>query len=295
MAKFFIGERLLAIAERVYEERLPPLNADKILAPSGSGLLGAQQIERAVYQSAGRAEIVNDYGGDLPRVNVSIINDRYNVAMAGCCFGYNLKEQRAAEFSGLPLEERRGRAARRAIEEWRNDLFFVGDARAQIYGVANSSFVPRVILNEADFVEGADPDDTLKALYSLERYVNETSNNTEEPTHLLLDSVTYNYIASTRASSDGNSHETILEVYKRNAPYVKNVMAIREFNSASPSGGRMIAVLSIKPDMAEHICPDPMTFLEPQQVNLEWIVPGVCESAGFITEYPRAHAIGYIS
>lgn len=290
---FFIGERLTALTSRIYEQKLPPLNADLLLSPTGGENLGANQIERAVYESTGKAEVVNDYGHDLPRVNAAVIRGLHPIIMGGVSFGYNLKEIRAAQFSNMPLEERRARAARRAVEEFRNAVFFQGNRDKQVYGLANFPLVPRVLLNEADFADASDPDDFLKALYSMGIFINESTNGAEEPTHLLVDDTTYNAMASRRVGTDNN--DTILEVYKRNAPYAKEVVRVREFRKASPTGGRMIMAVTLGGDNAEHIVPDPMTILDPQHRSLDSVVPVVCETAGFITEYPRAHAMGYIN
>lgn len=291
---FFTGESLIALANRIYEEALPPLHADQLIPPTGGEMLGAQQVERLVYQHSGRAGWINDYGHDAPRSNVAIIQDRYNIGLFGASYGWNLREQRGAQFSNRPLEARRGIAARRANESFRNSVFFQGSQLKQIFGLARNPYIPRVLLSSADFVKGADPDNTLSALYSLERAVDENSKQAHEATHLLLDQETYNYIAQTRASTLNN--DTILQVYERNAMSAKTVVKVREFNDAGPAGGRVAMAVSLgAPDIAEHIVPDPLTILSPQERSLETVVNLVGETAGFITEYPLAHVIGEFS
>jgi hypothetical protein len=69
----FVGEQLMAQPARIYEEQLPPLNADRILPPSGADLKGASQFAREVYQHQGQADWVGDAADDLPRVNAGVI------------------------------------------------------------------------------------------------------------------------------------------------------------------------------------------------------------------------------
>jgi hypothetical protein len=290
---FFPREALVAVASRVYEEALPPLTANSIVPPSGAEDLGARIYTREVYQHAGRSDFVGSQTDDLPKVNASIISDSYNIAMHGCCYKLSISDVRAAQFSGRPLSARLGIAARRAIEEKNDRVFFVGDFAKQIYGLAVYPITPRLILDLADFQPGANADDTLAAMYSVGNTAERLSNDAEQPTHLLLDSETYRYVSTTRASLLNN--ETILEVYQRNAKLARTVLKVRQFGTASPSGGRIIMAITVGADKLENIQPDPMTILAPQDFNLSTTVNHISETGGVASEYPGAHCIGILS
>lgn len=289
----FVGEQLLAQPARIYEEQYAPLNADLLIPPSGSEMRGASQFAREVYQSQGQAEWVGDGADDLPQVNASVIRDVYNIDMAGCAYGWTLKEMNAAEFAKRPLDIRRGLAGRRAIESFRNNVFFLGSAPKQIFGLFSFPFIPRIQLDLADFAAGADPEDTLAALYSLENAVIESTDTAAEPTHLLLPTSIYSFVASTRANALNN--DTILDVYKRNAQSAKIVVRARELETAGPTGGVVIACIRVAPDAAEHIVTNPLEILPPQERNLKTIINMVTEVGGFISEFPLNHVIGELS
>lgn len=286
----FVGEQLLAQPARIYEEHYPPLNADLLIPPSGSEDRGAAQYAREVYQSQGQADWVGDAADDLPQVNAGVIRDVYNIDMAGCSYGWSLKELNAAEFAKRPLDVRRGLAARRAIESFRNRLFFLGSAAKQIFGLFSFPYIPRSTLSIADFSPGADPEDTLQAMYSLSIDVITNSESAEKPTHLLLPTSIYLYVSSTRANLLNN--DTILQVYMRNAPGAREVVEVRELETAGPTGGKVIAAITIGRDSAEHIVTNPLEILPPQERNLKTIFNVVTEVGGFVSEYPKAHAIG---
>jgi hypothetical protein len=97
----------------------------------------------------------------------------------------------------------------------------------------------------------------------------------------------FNYINNTRISTLDST--TILEVYKRNARFAKTVKNVRELDGAGPNGEDMICCVSTSDDKLEHNLPDPLTILEPQQRNLQTVVPMVSETAGMISEFPYAH------
>lgn len=289
----FVGEQLLAQAKRVYEEQMPPNNADILLPPVGTEMKGAAQYAREIYQHQGQADWVGDAADDLPMVNASVIRDTYNIDQGGCAYGWTLKEINAAQYAGRPLEQRRGLSARRAIENFRNTVFFLGSLAKQIYGLFSFPQIPRLQLSLADFQQGADPEDTLAALLSLETAVINNTTSAAEPTHLVLPLSVYNFVAVTRANLLNN--DTILQVYQRNAQSAKTVVKSWELDTAGPTGGPVIACVRIAPDIAEHIVPNPLEILPPQERNLRTIVNVVCDVGGFVTEYPLNHAIGELS
>lgn len=286
----FVGEQLMAQPARIYEQQLPPLNADRILPPTGADINGASTFAREVYQHQGQADWVGDAADDLPRVNVGVIRDVYNIDMGGCSYAFTLKEKQAAAFAQRPLDLQRGKSARRAIESFRNAVFFLGSLAKQIYGLFSFPLIPRVTLDIADFSAGADPEDTLEAMYLLERTVVEQTDSAATPTHLLLPTSIYMYVASTRASL--LTGDTILDVYKRNAQFAKTVEMLRELETAGPSGGKVIACVRIGDDAAEHIVPNPLEILPAQERNLSSVFNVVCSVGGFVSTFPKNHCIG---
>ena len=287
---FFTGESLIKLAERIYEEALPPLNNVNVKQPSGADILGYRQFDREVYQHTGRADWINDFGMDAPAANVAVIRDIYNVGFFGASYAWNIREQRSASVTGRPLDTRRGIAARRAIESMHNSLFFTGSVPKQIPGLATNGYIPRLTIDATDWQAGADPDNTLASMYSLEQQVIESSDTTHEPDTLLLATSLYSYAASTRAST--LTGETILETYKRNAQSAKTVLRVREFQDAGPAGFPLMMAISTQALFLENIQPDQMTILSPQERSLRTVVNLVAENGGAITEYPLAHCIG---
>jgi len=288
----FTGEQLISHANRVYEEVLPPLNSDKVMTPTGSEHKFMAQIEKLVSQHVGQADWVSDDGRDIPRANSVTIRDLYNNALFGCSYGFNYSEQGAAQKVGLGLLDRRARACRRAMESFRNEVFFVGSTAKQIYGVSNNPYVPRITIDATDFQAGADPDNTLAALHGMENQVDEQSNQAFQPDVLAMPQTYYNFIATARASTLNS--ETILTVFLRNAQWIKSVISIREFNTAGPAGLPIMVALSTQsPDFIENIVPEELEILAPLRTSpLETTVSMVGETAGMITEYPIGHLIG---
>lgn len=283
----FVQRQLMDQSRRIYEASLPPLHAFELFPDQGAVALGAAQYNRRVYRYFGRSQWISNSADDLPLSGAGVIEDVYNVGMHGVAYQYGLQEIRRAMFGNENLEDRRAMAARRAVLEFNNDVAFYGSVAKGITGLLSIPYIPRVSIDATLFQAGADPDATLAALYSLEQGVEEQSLQAERPDTLILGTSQYNYIASTRVSTLDNT--TILEVYKANAQFAKNVRKARELDGAGPSGEDMICCVSTGDEKLEHNLPDPLTILEPQQRNLLTVVPMVSETAGMISEFPYAH------
>lgn len=283
----FVQRQLMDQSRRIYEASLPPLHAFELFPDQGAVALGAAQYNRRVYRHFGRDQWVSNSGDDMPLAGTGVIEDVYNVGMHGIAYQYGLQEIRRAMFGNENLEDRRAMAARRAVLEFNNDVAFYGSVAKGITGLLSIPYIPRVSIDATLFQAGADPDATLAALYSLEQGVEDQSLQAERPDTLIMGTSQYNYIASTRVSTLDNT--TILEVYKANAQFAKNVRKARELDGAGPSGEDMICCVSTGDEKLEHNLPDPLTILEPQQRNLLTVVPMVSETAGMISEFPYAH------
>lgn len=286
----YTERQLMDQSRRIYEEPLPPLNGFELLPPEQSVSLGAAQYNRRVYKHFGKPEWVGHAADDLPRADVAVIEDVYNVGMYGIAYEYSLQEKRRAAFANAQLEDRRGRAARRGMLEFANDVLWYGSVAKQLFGILSFPYTPRVTLDKDLFKVGADSDATLDALYNLEEFIEDFSDGAERPNTLALAYDEYNYISRTRVSSLND--QTILQVFLKNAQFVTSVVKVRELNSASAAGTNMMAMLSIEGERAEHIMPDPLTILAPQLRNLATVVNMVAETGGFASEFPYAHILG---
>lgn len=289
----WLGEQLLARATEAYEAPLPRLSSFLLVPPSDGGApMGATAIERSVMNLRGRAQIVGNATDDLPLADVGLIRDVYPIVMLGVHIRWTIRELRAAMMSGLPLEARKLDAARRAIMDGLNRLFFFGDIHAGVRGFLRSAEIPRLLVPASDVSEGANPDVVLGAILGMVFAVSTNTGDTEAPDTIGLPPSIYNYVALTRSSTLNN--DTLLTALQRMAPGVSRILSVPEFEQGGPTGGRVMAALSTGPDRAEHVIPDMLTVLQGQERNLATYVPVIAESAGFVTEFPRAHVIAEI-
>ena len=287
----FVGEQLIAHATEAYEAPLPELSSFTLLPPTLGEGKGMAAIERMVNVHSGRAQIVGNATDDLPLVDVGSIRDLYPIKMVACAYRITLKEARAAQAVGMPLTSRKMMAARRALMESLNALFFYGDVHAGIAGLLRNSDIPRVLIPSSDVSAGATPDTVIAAILGMITQLKVNSGNTASPNVVGLPPSMMNFLAMTRSSTF--TDRTLLGSLEMMSPGIRFV-EVNEFENGGPTGGRVMAVLTLKPGYAEHVIPDLMTVLSEQDRNLATYVPVVAETAGFVTEFPRHHIIAEI-
>lgn len=287
----YVERQLMDQSAAIYDAPLPPLNAIELMPNRNTVALGSRTFNRRVRRMFGASAWVTGNGQDLPRVDLGVIEDIYNVGMHGCMYSYTIGEIRAAVRAGEDLESGRAMAGRRAILERNNDTAWFGSVEKDITGLLSIPYIPRATIDAAVFSSATDADVTLAAMYALEQSIEEDTLEAHRPDLLLMAPELYNYVATTRAST--LNEDTILKVYERNALYAKRVVKVRELRGAGPAGEDVIACVSS--EHLEHNIPDPLTIIEPTIDLLETKIPMISETAGVITQYPYAHIIAEVS
>lgn len=287
----YVQRQLMDQRKRIYDAPLPPLNGLTLLPPRGDVALGATSYNRRVLRHFGKSQWIGASGDDLPLANVGVIEDVYNVAMHGAAYRYSLKEQRAAQFAGESLDDKRAMAARRAILEFNNAVAIFGSVAKRITGLLSIPYIPRVAVPASIFALGSDTDAIIAVFTALKRTVERNTNEAESPDTFAVASAIYDFLADTRGNNFND--RTLLEMIK--ASTQMELVKMRELSGAGPSGEDMILALSTGEDKVEHNLPDPLTVLEPQPRNLVTVVNMVSETGGVVSTFPLAHAFAEVA
>lgn len=291
----WVSEQLIDRSKEAFEAPILPMSSFELLPPSpdSASSLGFKEVARQVYVENGKAQIIAYGADDLPLVDVGVIEDKFPIVPIGCAYRITVGEARTAMKLGRPLENRKLMAARNANMRVINDLFFFGNVLAGVPGLLRNSSIPRVIIPAASLDPTADVDVQMATALQLLTQVQVQSGHTEKANTLALPAALYSRWSLARSSTLNNNTimTSLLEITR---PMGVTIVAVPEFDTAGPTGGMVMAALSIKPDKAEHIVPDLMTVMEQQPRNTAYFVPVIAESAGFVTEFPLAHAIGEV-
>lgn len=292
----FFARELEYIKARSYDVLFPKLKALTGLFPiSTEAGPGADVITFTQYESTGLARIISSYADDLPTADIRGKQFTSQVRGIGVSYGYSRSDIRAAMFAGKPLQQRVANAARLANDQLANKIAWFGDTQFNIQGFLYAPNVPAAPV-PADGTGGntewstKTPDQILRDMNELCNGIFALTNGVEAPDTLILPNEQFALIASTPRSP--NSDTTILEYFLQNNPFVKNVDWVYELAGAGPNGSDIMVAYENNPDKLTLEIPMPFTQYNPQERNLNLVIP--CESriGGVIIYYPLAISIG---
>jgi len=297
-ATAFFDRELEAVKAASYDVRYPNLLAasGEIVPISTDAGPGAETISYKQFDMTGVAKIISDYADQLPAVNVAGKEFFAKVKSIGDAYIYSIQEIRAAMMAGRSLSDRMAMAARRAIEQKIDDIFFTGDEEHGLIGLLNHPNIPRLdIENDGDssgtsFASKIDtPDKILRDMNEMIDTVFTTTNGVERPNTLLLPLAQYALVNTTPRAD--NSDTTILEFFLKNQPGV-TVKPCYKLAGAGENGVDVMASYTNSPEHLTLEVPQPFEQFPPQEKNLSISVPCHARCGGLIVYYPLAMLIG---
>ena len=293
----FFQRQLELVKSRSYDVRYAELKARTLFPVSNEAGPGVQTITYRVYDQVGAAKIINAYANDLPRADVKGKEVSIPVRSVGISYGYNIDEITAAALTGMPLDQRRANAARKANEQVVNDVAFFGDAESGLPGLFTNPNIPTGAVVDpgggTEFVN-KNPDQILFDINDLFADIFETTKMVERGNTLLIAPAQWSYIASTPRSS--NSDTTILQYIAANSPYLNSVDDVIPVNECTASDNPELTEDAMvaydrNPDKLELEIPVELEWLPVQEKNLEMVIPGRSRLAGLNIYYPLSIAI----
>ena len=291
----FFGNQLEFIQAEIYNYKYAPLKAFELIPINYNIPAGAKFVSATGYQSVGRARIINNYADDLPEVSVLGQKLTNPVISLGCSYRYSYDDIRSAQYGNVPLSAQLGISARLANDQLVNKLALNGDTQSGLIGWLNNPNIPSASV-PADGTGASTlwinktPDQILRDMNLIVNGVVVNSNEVEIPDSLGLPLDQYTYIASTPRSS--MSDTTILDYFKLNNPYIRNVYSIQNLAGAGPGGVDIMIAFAKDPTKFQMQIAMPFTQYAPQERNLEFIIN--CESrfGGVQVYLPLSQNIG---
>jgi hypothetical protein len=292
----FFGRELEHIKAKSYDVRYAELKARMLIPVSSEAGPGAESITYYQYDMFGIAKIAGSYAKDLPRADVRGKKFTVPVESLVSSYGYTLQDIRAAHMANKPLEQRKGNAARRVVEQQINTIALFGNADYALPGLLTNVNIPTAAVaatgagGTTQFANKT-PDQILADLNLLANSIPTATKGAEIPTTLLLPLKQFTYIGSTPRASF--SDMTILEFYLNNHPFIKEADWVNELAGTGPGGTDQMIAYRRDPDALTLEIPQEFEQLPVQEVGLEYLIPCHARIGGTIVYYPLSAAIGY--
>lgn len=284
-----IRPRDLEPVDRVlYEEAIEETTARRAVSIKNDVSPGAETYVYKVRTRAGEAIIIGSKSDDLPTVSVGVKEETVRIYSIGTSMEWTVQELRAAQMAGVPLETDQADAARMAINEKENQLFWKGDARYNITGLANATGI-QVTAVETTSGGSTDwddktPEEILEDVRLARGLITVLPGQGEGNLVLALPPTKYERLTQRYNQYDSRS---LMEVIRTNNWFTE-ILRVPELVGAGAGGTDSMMVFDNRPRTVQLLVPMEMMRHQPE-FNFPWTKVAVEErTGGAIVRYPRA-------
>lgn len=295
--QIFFARQLEYIEARTYDVLYQDLMYRQIFPTDTSIPAGVRSITYQTYDKAGKMRWINTAAKDIPRVDVAGKETTLPTHWGAASFAYNIGEIESARFAGVPLEQAKADACRRALEEGLNEIAWYGNADLGLIGFfSTGNGIPRTTApnGAGGFPQWSTktPDEIAADVNTIFSDVVEDTLKKEVPDTLLLPIAQYNLLRNTRLTDTG---ETLWSYVINKVNWIRseaNVLMVPELKGAGTGGVDVAVAYTRRPDKIEFKIPQDITFHPVQQHGLEWIVNATTVCGGLHIRYPlSAHIL----
>ncbi len=290
----FFARQLEHVKAKTYDIIYPELKARQFIPVSFDAGPGAKTITYQQFDMVGMAKIISNYASDLPRVDLVGKEFTANVRSLGASYGYSLQDVRSAKMAGLPLEQRKSNAAKRAILAAEDEIALNGDADHGLGGLlSNSNTSDETIANDGTGTTTTwstkTADLILRDMNQLVSKVITVTKGVEEPDTMVMPHAQHALIATLRVGDTGKS---VKQWFLDNNPYIKEIAVWPKLATAGANGTALFFVYKKSPDKLTLEVPQDFEQLPVQEKGLEYEVPCHSRCGGTIIYYPLSIAKG---
>ena len=291
-AKFtgVLEKQLEFVKTRTYDIVYPEMKARQIMPVNGDVDPGAETIVYRQWDMFGMAQIIANYGDDLPLIDAMVEEFSQKVHGLGAAYMWTIQELRRSALANSNLDQRKARGARRAIEQQIDNIAALGNVKAGLNGFAKHPNVPLVTPTTGTW-SGATADQIIVDLNKLVTSIVTATKEAFIPDTLAMDIPSYNLIATKRLSTTGDTNQTVLSGWLASNPWVKTVGPWHKLDKADASntGPRLVCYKKSDEVLTLEI-PQEFEQLPPQPKGLSFEVPVHARTGGVIVYYPVAMA-----
>ncbi len=291
----FFARELELIKAKTYDVKQVNLKGLSLIPIDTSIDPGHEQVTYRQWNMVGIAQMISSYANDFPRADVKALEFTGNIASLGAGYGYSVQEIRAARLQGVPLDQRKANAAKRAIDVKLDTIAQTGDTGKGLLGLLNQTNAQTYTCT-ADGAGGLatwaskTSDQVARDMHLAVRTGVEATYELEQPDTMLLPLTSFGYIATTRMSTIDST--TILEYFLKTSPYIQEVISWYALETAGANSTKRAVIYRKDPDALEFRLPVPFESFPPEQIGMEFKVACHARCGGVVAYYPMS--IGYL-
>ncbi|HEU4402342.1 MAG TPA: major capsid family protein, partial [Candidatus Polarisedimenticolia bacterium] len=217
-----------------------------------------------------------------------------NVRSIGGSYGYSVQDIRRANMAGVPLEQRKANAARKANDQLTNSIAWFGDDTHGLQGLLYNANVTKAAATNGGWLS-ATADHIIQDVNVAIGNMISTTKGVETPDTVAIATKQFAHISSTPRTTGTDT--TILEFLRRVWPGI-NFISVPEFEALAivPSTGLagptdVMLIYRRSPDKLTLEIPQPYEQFPAQERNLNFVVPTHSRTGGVIVYYPLSVSV----
>lgn len=298
----FAVNRAHVINQRVYETRYPTYDFGRLVYVDTSSPEWAGGIDTYISDQSGAADWYSGYAKDIPLadVNISMVEKAFHLAAIG--YQWNVEEVGKAMFQGIPLQDRKARAARQAYNQFMYELTIRGKTAKNLGGLVNYAGITSGTFaadgtGASTFWADKTPALIVRDINSLLLGIWTGSKQVEMADTLLLSPTDATYLAQTPYSS--TTMETILSFVQKTNIYTLEtgrpltIRTVRGLENDGSGGVSRVVAYRNSEDVVKLHLPMPHRFLPVYQDGpLNFAIPGIFRTGGIEILQPLAFRYG---
>lgn len=279
------ARQLEHIKTKTYDVLYPQLKARQFVPVSHECDPADQTVTYRQWDMYGAAKVIANYGRDIPNVEVTAKEFTAKIKELAIAYTYTVNDVRVALKTGNQLDQKKANAARLVIEMGLDDTIAFGIPDAGMPGFLNHPNVSFVTLPTGNWAS-ASATQILADLNFLVQTIVVQTNQVHVPDTLILDTASFMILSQTVAGNQLN--DTIMGIFLKTNPYIKNIDQWVKLNTASPSGGKQLVCYARNNDVIESEIPLEFEQHPVQPRNLEFVTNCTARCSGVQVRYPLA-------
>jgi hypothetical protein len=294
----FLTQQISIIEPQVYAMQYPEIQYPSLVPVDTSGSEWAKSVTFFSKDMLGKADWVHHYAKDIPLADITRDKFEQDIEMAGIGYRYTLEELGQAlmtPFVNLTVD--RAAAARRAYEEFVDNVALRGDTQKNWTGLINAAGVAVITLpsdgtGSVPYWSVKTEDQITRDFNSLITAMWTASNQQELADTILLPPLVMTQLAQTRLSNQAeNLLSWILKynLYTQETGLPLTIKSLRGLESAGSGGVGRIVAYKRDPSVLKFHLPMPHRFFPIWQTGpMVFDVPGVFRLGGVEVKRPGA-------
>lgn len=293
----FVTSQTTEIEAGVYRMRYPDIDYATLVPVVPTANPWTKSVTYFSMDGRGQADWINGNGHDIPTVGLEMAQSEVMVHTAGVGYTYGLEEVNYAAMAGISLPNEKAILARRAYEEFCQQVAFFGDTTKNFSGLLNHPDIPVVSApsdgtGSSSLWANKTPAQKVRDVNLALSGVMTSSNFIEVADTLLLPMERYIELSTEQFQSALPT--TTLEWLRTNNVYTAmtgqplDIRPRRQMTTlGAGSTGRLVAYRRSPEVLRMHI-PMPHMFLPVQVRVLQYIIPGIFRIGGVDVRLPKA-------